>query len=290
MPSSKMKRNQSSLTAEGIAMARALESSKPAGERVCYDPYARQFVSTWLWMLGKATMGYATRRSPGVLEFLAARTRYIDDYVASCIADGIEQLVILGAGFDMRAYRIDGLRSRAKVFEVDHPATQRAKIEKMRKILGAVPEQVTFVPIDFGSETLDELFDYGYDRQLKTLFIWEGVTMYIAAGAVDATLAFVARNSSAGSSIIFDYIYKAALDGTMKENEVKSMQRWRGVTGEGLVFGIEKGRIEEFLASRGFAHIVNADADVLRRAYFDGANQNGRVVAPVYAIVHAAVC
>lgn len=284
-----MKRNQSSLTAEGIAMARALESSKPAGERVCYDPYARQFVSSWLWILGKATMGYATRRSPGVLEFLAVRTRFIDDYVVSCLADGIQQLVILGAGFDTRAYRIDGLRGRMKVFEVDHPATQQAKIEKMGKVLGAVPEQVRFVPIDFSSETLDRLFDYGYERQLKTLFIWEGVTMYIAADAVDATLAFVARNSGTGSRIIFDYIYKAALDGTMKENEVKSMQRWRGVTGEGLVFGIEKGQVEEFLASRGFEDIVNADSDALRRAYFDGAGQGKRVVAPVYAIVHATV-
>ena len=228
-----MKRNQSSLTAEGIAMARALESSKPANEHICYDPYARRFVSAWLWVLGKATMGYATRRSPGVLEFLAARTRFIDDYLQSCITDGIRQLVILGAGFDARAYRFEQLRGQVKVFEVDHPATQRAKIEKIGKILGAPPEHVTFVPIDFGSETLDQLFTSGYDKRLKTLFIWEGVTMYIAADAVDATLAFVAKNSGVGSSIVLDYIYRGALDGTMKENEVKSMKRWRGVTGEG---------------------------------------------------------
>ncbi len=284
-----MKRNQSSLTAEGIAMARALESSKPAGERVCYDPYARQFVSSWLWILGKATMGYATRRSPGVLEFLAARTRFIDDYLQCGIADGIQQLVILGAGFDTRAYRFERLRGRVKVFEVDHPATQRAKIAKLEKILGNLPSDVTFVPIDFRSETLDKLFARGYAKRLKTLFIWEGVTMYLAADAVDATLAFVAGNSGAGSSIVFDYIYRAALDETMKENEVKSMQRWRGVTGEGLVFGIEKGRIEDFLAPRGFENIVNADSDALKKAYFAGANQRARVVAPVYAIVHATV-
>ncbi len=284
-----MKRNQSSLTAEGIAMARALESSKPAGERVCYDPYARQFVSSWLWILGKATMGYATRRSPGVLEFLAARTRFIDDYLQCGIADGIQQLVILGAGFDTRAYRFERLRGHAKVFEVDHPATQRVKIAKLEKILGNLPSDVTFVPIDFRSETLDKLFARGYDKRLKTLIIWEGVTMYLAADAVDATLAFVAGNSGAGSSIVFDYIYRAALDGTMKENEVKSMQRWRGVTGEGLSFGIARGRIEEFLAQRGFENIVNADSDALKKAYFAGANQKARVVAPVYAIVHATV-
>ena len=284
-----MKRNQSSLTAEGIAMARALESSKPAGERVCYDPYARQFVGACLWILGKATMGYATRRSPGVLEFLVARTRFIDDYLQFCIADGIEQLVILGAGFDTRAYRFVQLRGCVKVFEVDHPATQQVKIAKLRKILGELPNDVAFVPIDFDRETLDQLFTRGYDRWLKTLFIWEGVTMYLAADAVDATLAFIAGNSGAGSSIVFDYIYRAALDGTMKENEVKSMQRWRSVTGEGLVFGIQKGRIDGFLSQRGFENIVNADGDALKCAYFAGANQCERVVAPVYAIVHADV-
>ena len=284
-----MKRTQSSLTAEGIAVARALESSKPAGERVCYDPYARQFVSAWLWVLGKATMGYATRRSPGVLEFLAARTRFIDDYLQCRVADGIEQLVLLGAGFDTRAYRVETLRGRVKVFEVDHPATQRVKVAKLEELLGELPSHVTFVPIDLHSETLDKLFARGYDKRLKTLFIWEGVTMYIAADAVDATLAFVAGNSGAGSSIVFDYIYREALDGTLKENEVKSMQRWRGVTGEGLVFGIEKGHIEEFLAQRGFESIVNADADTLRKTYFADASRRARVVAPVYAIVHATV-
>ncbi|MBI5035314.1 MAG: class I SAM-dependent methyltransferase [Chloroflexi bacterium] len=82
-----MKRSQSSITAEGIALIRAIESSKPERERICYDPYARYFVNPRLAFFGKVLAGYGARRSPGVIEFLTARTRYIDDYLRSCVAD-----------------------------------------------------------------------------------------------------------------------------------------------------------------------------------------------------------
>ena len=283
-----MKRNQSSITAEGIALTRAIESSKPEGERVCYDPYAHYFVNPVLAFLGRALAGYGSMRSPGVMEFLATRTRYFDDYLQSRIADGIEQLVILGAGFDSRAYRFEELKGHVKVFEMDHPATQQVKKDRLGKIFGKLPEHVVFVPIDFATETLDKLFACRYDKRLKTLFTWEGVVYYLAAEAVDSTLAFVAKNSGEGSAIIFDYVYTAALEGTMKRNEVKSMQRYRRFTGEGLVFGIERGQIEEFLNRRGFGHVVNVDSDALKNLYLSGKNGH-RVIAPAYAIVHATV-
>jgi O-methyltransferase involved in polyketide biosynthesis len=85
-----MKKYQASITAEGIAFARALESSKPAGERICYDPLARHFISPAFYLVAKVFSGYAQRRSPGVVEFLVARTRFIDDYLGSCIDDGLK--------------------------------------------------------------------------------------------------------------------------------------------------------------------------------------------------------
>lgn len=123
-----MKKNQSSLTAAGIAIVRAIESEKPAGKRICYDPCARQFVSAGLFYFVKffAVLGYADRRGPGVWEFLAARDRYIDDHLETCLGEGLAQLVILGAGYDARAYRFEALKTGVKVFEVDHPATQAA--------------------------------------------------------------------------------------------------------------------------------------------------------------------
>lgn len=283
-----MKRNQSSLTAEGIAMARAFESQYPAGERICYDPYARYFVSAPFMLMGRLFFGYARRRSPGVFEFLATRCRYIDDYVRACLDDAIAQLVVLGAGFDSRAYRLDPLKEGVKVFEVDHPATQAIKKKKLTRIFGSMPGHVTFVPIDFTHQSLDRLCASGYDERLKSLFIWEGVTYYLPPAAVDATLAFVARHSGVGSSIIFDYVDVSALGGQLKRKELVSMKRYQRLTGEGVVFGIASEQIAEFLECRGYTDIVNADREYLRRMYFTGI-RSARPLADDYAIVHATV-
>jgi len=108
------------------------------------------------------------------------------------------------------------------------------------------------------------------------------------AEAVDDTLAFIANRSGNGSSVIFDYTYKSVIDGTYRRSEVSSMKRYKAFSGEGLIFGIEEGKIEEFLSRRGFGHIVNVTGDDLHRLYFKGVNEK-RKVAPVYSIVHATV-
>lgn len=171
------------------------------------------------------------------------------------------------------------------MFEVDHPATQQVKLDRLKKIFGRVPAHVTFVAIDFSSETLDKLFASGFDKNKKSLIVWEGVAYYLSAQAVDATLSFVAQNTGVGSLIIFDYAYADALLGQNRRNEVKSMQRYRRFTGEALVFGIERGCIEEFLKRRGFDEVVNVDSDWFRQNYY----ANAKPVATSYAIVHASV-
>ncbi len=286
-----MKRNQTSITALGIAVLRAYESERPANERVCYDPFARRFVGSLFYNVTKFFLasGYAEWRGPGVAGFLAARCRYIDDYLRACLAEGLEQLVILGAGYDSRAYRTEGLAGRVRVFEVDHPATQADKIAKVRKILGQLPEYVTYVPIDFTRESLAErLCASGYDRRLKTLFIWEGVTYYIGAEAVDSTLATITGNARPGSSVIFDYTSPTVISGAAGRGEVASMRRSSRFTGEGMVFGIDPAEIRPFLESRGFVQVVSVTGEQLHAMYFTGANAR-RKVAPVYAIVHATV-
>jgi len=283
-----MKKRQASMTAQGITIARVLESEKPAGERICFDPLARQLISPFYYLLGKLFADYGEQKGPGVIGFLVARCRYMDDYLQECIDAGIQQLVILGAGLDSRAYRFEQLKDHVKVFEVDHPATQLVKQNKLRKIYGSLPEHVTYVPVDFNEETLQKLFDFGYNRHLKTLFIWEGVVHYLTPEAVDRTLDFVVKNSSSGSSIVFDYLYLSALTANHQRREIERMQRARRFTGEGLTFGIEEGKVEEFLRRRGFTQVQNVTSEDLRKAYFSGVNQS-RAIAPIYAIVHAAV-
>jgi methyltransferase (TIGR00027 family) len=285
-----VKRNQSSLTAAGIAIVRAIESEKPAEERVCFDPYARRFVSAGLFYFVKffAKLGYADWKGPGVWEFLAVRERYIDDYLETGLREGLEQLVILGAGYDARAYRFDALKTGVKVFEVDHPATQRVKLKKLAAIFGARPAHVTYVAIDFDRESLaDRLCVSRYDEQRKTLFIWQGVTQYLTAAAVDDTLAFVAGHAGPGSSIIFDYMDATLLAGAPRHGEVSNMRRYRRLSGEGLMFGIPMGSIQAFLEARGFTQVQNADHVALEKAYYSG--NRPRRVADGYAIVSAVV-
>jgi len=194
-----MRKAQASGTAIGAAAVRAIESEKPANERICYDPFARGFIDTWVYLLMKLFAWYGEWHTKGGLTFIVCRCRYIDDYLQECLKSGITQLAILGAGLDSRAYRNELYQGVARVFEVDHPATQASKMEQVRKVFGKIPFQVTYVSVDFVGETLDKLLTYGFDPSLKTLFIWEGVTLYLNMKSVDTTLAWVRANSASGA-------------------------------------------------------------------------------------------
>ena len=281
-----MRKNRSSLTAVGIAIARAVESEKPGELRICYDPYARQFIPAWMYrLLGFfIKSGYTELRGPGVNGFLVARERYIDDMLQNSLEDGLQQLVILGAGYDSRPYRFD-LAGRVKTFEVDHPATQADKLEKVQRIFGKIPGHVTYVPVDFNTQTLSErLPASGYDPGLISLFIWQGVSMYLTPEAVDATLAFIVNSSAPDSAIVFDYVYQAMLDGVQKQSEISNMRRYRFMTGEGLTFGIPEGAVGAFLTRRGFRQVKDVNAAELKAAYFSGKNASRKVVGG-YGIV-----
>ncbi len=275
-----MRKNQSSLTAAGIALARAVESEKPADERICYDPYARQFTPAWMYYIFGLFIktGYAEIRGPGVIGFLMARERYIDDVLKNYLSEGLQQLVILGAGNDLRAYRFD-LPGRVRAFEVDHPITQADKLKKVQCVFGKIPEHVIYVPVDFNTQNLSErLHSSGYDPGRISLFIWQGVTMYLTPTGVDSTLDFIVKNSAPGSAVVFDYLYQAVLEGIQKQNEISNMRRYRFVTGEGLTFGIPEGAVGAFLQQRGFQSVKDVNAEALKAAYFFGKNANRKVV------------
>ena len=299
-----MEEGKPSFTAEIDAVIRTIESEKPESERLCYDPFARGFLSTTNRVIGmipplsKLALWYLERKHPFILDCIPARTRYIDEYVDTCIDDGLNQLIILGAGYDSRAYRIERLQGKVTVFEVDHPATQTLKIEKVKKMLDPLPSNVVYVPIDFNKEKLSQkLFQSGYDKNKKNLFIWEGVTPLITAEAVDETLHFVAKNSGPGSSIIFNYILKSVVDGTCQVEKAGEIRRafsrggladFRSNRGDRLLFGIEEGTIETFLSERGFYQIKDISGDYYEAEYFKGPNSNRKgccLCRVVYAMV-----
>lgn len=284
-----MRQRQSSISALGIATVRALESEKPEGERLLYDPYARQFIPDALYWMIKVfdRLGWAERKGPGVMGFLIARDRYIDDVLRAQLDEGIDQLVILGAGFDARAYRFEALKQGVRVFEVDHPASQEVKLRRLRRILRALPDHLTYVGVDFTTQSLAErLPAEGYDPRLKTFFIWQGVTQYLTADAVDDTLSFVATHSGPGSAIVFDFVEPQVLAEHTEHGEVRRMRRFRWMSGETLTFGIALDQVTGFLEKRGFGDVEAVDHRDLEARYFpDGS----RTVTAGYGIASARV-
>lgn len=269
--------------AEGIAMLRAYESSKPEEERICYDPYAIHFINPKILEYAAKHRDEANTTVENNSGSIVARVRYFDDFVKKLIEKGFEQLVIFGAGYDTRAYRIDELKEKVKVFEVDHPGTQSFKMEKIKEIFGSIPEHVLFVPVDFEKETFSEkLFSKGYNPSLKTLFTMEGLIMYITPKSVAETLSFIAENSGKGSAVIFDYFPESVVDGTNKLKIAQDIKNFAIQQGEPLQFGIKDGELEEFLGTFGFSNIQNVTSVDYKKLYFHGKNENRNVCELVY--------
>jgi methyltransferase (TIGR00027 family) len=137
-------------------------------------------------------------------DMIALRTAAIDTAVRDAITAGATQLVILGAGYDGRAWRMSELAG-VKVFEVDHPATQGEKRTHVAELPPA-KGKVSFVPIDFKHDSLDAVLEHaGHDRSSPTCWIWEGVVMYLTHDVVRATLAAIVSRSAPGSTLIVNY-------------------------------------------------------------------------------------
>jgi len=294
------KKKGSSVTAENVAFVRALESVKPEGECICYDPYAVRFLSQqYLIFMEIAIRDPSKTPFPGVHNSLSARVRYFDDFLIRSINEGIEQLVILGAGYDTRAYRIEGLRDKIRVFEIDHPGTQSVKMEKIKGIFGSLPDHVEYVSVDFEIENFGQkLLEHGYKKSQKTVFIMEGLLYYLPPKAVDELLSFIAKNSGVGSAIIFDYVHKSSIDRTdgicgvkckaCNQNEIKNATKDMAQQGEPYKFGIEEGMLESFLSQRGFSHTCSVASDDYKKTYFHGINESRPVCCLSY-FAHAVV-
>ena len=196
-----MQSGQPSLTALGAATHRAAHQVLENGS-IFSDPLA-------LRILGKDAATVAreaeeNQASRFLRLFIAARTRFAEDALARAITRGTRQLVILGAGLDTYAYRQkldDGLR----VFEVDHPATQQWKRERLSAANIAIPDALTFAPVDFERETLDTgLMAAGFVAAQPSFFTWLGVTPYLTETAIFSTLQFIAALPGK-SEVVFDY-------------------------------------------------------------------------------------
>jgi methyltransferase (TIGR00027 family) len=271
-----MKTEGISRTAEGAAVIRAIESCRSKRNRLFEDLLARGVVrnpfSRWIIGLmnitgiGTALLALRDRQFPGVIGGLICRTRYIDDALQNALREGFEQVVILGAGFDSRAYRIPGME-KIRVFEVDHPSTQVWKQKCLKRMLGTLPAHVTFVPIDFDKQELEDgMVKVSFRTTVKTFFIGEGVSQYITEEAVDATLRYVSRASAPGSRIVFTYIDRDIIDGSARSELGRNLISLAQQVGEPWLFGFNKEELPRYLAERGLATIEDiGDSDYKER-------------------------
>lgn len=185
-----MKDDQPSTTAEAVAFWRALEQRYPEGERILNDPYAREMLTRpgRLWvdnLLSPAPISLADASAgAGTLIYTLLRHRWMEDAFLRA-GQGWEQVLILGAGYDMRALRLDF--GDARVIEIDHPATGKRKARQLKRL--GLPLRAEQVAVDFAKENLeDALKRIGFQKGKKTWFFWEGVAMYLPENVIQYTL------------------------------------------------------------------------------------------------------
>jgi len=254
-----MRPDHESSTAAYMALFRAVETAGPRRPRLFSDPLAAGLLPPSLRavagiarlpVVGRAVpalldAGWPRTRSSGVV-----RTRLIDELLGEAIGDGATQLVILGAGYDSRPYRLPEAQALS-VFEVDHPATQRVKRARLAA-LGASADHVRFVAVDFEvDDVAARLADAGFDARSRSLVLWEGVVSYLHAPAVDHTFALLRALCVAGSRVVFTYVDGRALDGSIRFPEAKRWGSWVRANGEPFVFGFRPDALGAYLRDRG---------------------------------------
>lgn len=271
-------------TARGVALVRAIEMTRPAAGRVASDPLARNFVNPLSVAGMRLVIAAGISRLIGIegmLNFAMAREAHIEAVMRRELADGAQQIVILGAGFDTRAYRLPEAQG-VPVFEVDHPATQADKRAALGSVLAPLPANVHFVAVDFDHDDLGErLRAAGYGEQMRTLFVWQGVIVYLTPDGADATLRFVAEQAAPGSLIIFDAIDSAEI----RRASSAGVRFFTRLMGEKLTLSLPLGGIGAYLTARGLAAVEITDAADMARLHLPA----DRPIAPGVYIASARV-
>jgi methyltransferase (TIGR00027 family) len=283
---------------EYAAGMRAVAAMDPDEKIRNPDTMARQFLSPAFWFWTALDEDYD--KSKQFINFYRvsayytqnACTKHIDRILSEAAGDGLEQVVIIGAGLDSRAYRFQRQMPDVRFLEVDLPAAVARKQELVKAATGGLPESVHYVPVNYRNGGLDGLLKQsGYQRNARTLFICEGVCQYIDAAAVDRILTFIAKNAPTGSELVFDYIFEAIAKGDFSKMPWARFQAVRAaVHGHPWKFGIDPGKAGDFVTSRGFSVVSDLGAKELAQRYLVGSD--GKIdgqPTPFFRIMHAVI-
>ncbi|MGD1237409.1 SAM-dependent methyltransferase [Mycobacterium seoulense] len=270
-----MARNPAAQTAFGPMVLAAVEHNEPAGRRLVDDDLAELFLPAPLrWLVAATRVGPVRRlmirgsewTGRGLWANLACRKRFIGDKLTEAL-DGIDAVVILGAGLDTRAYLLTR-QVRVPVFEVDLPVNVARKVQTVRRVLGGPPMSVRQVALDLErDDLLTALAEHGYHTDYRTFFICEGVTQYLTEATVRRTLEGL-RAAAPGSRLVFTYVRRDFIDGT---NRYGTRTLYRSVRQRRQLwhFGLQPDEVGAFIGEYGWRLLEQAGPDELLQRYVE---------------------
>jgi methyltransferase (TIGR00027 family) len=253
-----LKADQASSTAEAGLAVRALESLRPESSRLFQDVYAPKLLSKRNQRILKLCKFPLFRWGmeqlldhlyPGVPSDFICRTRYIDDALSTALKMGAERVVVVGAGYDTRSFRIASER-RVEVIEMDHPFTQKRKIESARRLLPSeVFVGIRFIPVDLAQK---EWLGNALGESKKTVFILEGLTGYLPSDAVDALFRWMRDTSLPESRVIFTYVDQDFVKGKETGPGARRIASYLKNKSEPFIFGWKSQELAKYCEHQGF--------------------------------------
>lgn len=265
-------------SAESVALLRAAchRESDPAVRNP--DQFAKHFIGKgfyrFLLALPRPISRFVIENlSPGSYCSLLIRTRFMDEHLLRALQQGIRQVVILGAGYDSRAWRFAEQLKGTRVFEVDLPGTQAAKLACLKKAGMSTPSNLQFFAHDFNNgDLIARLQQQGLDTSLPTFFLWEGVCYYLPQAAVVANLQTVVGACAPGSILVLDYALRSFVEGDSSTYGGEAVQKWLKKINEPFLFGLNADETTTFMTRCGMQMIDDIGPAQMSERYLQGRN------------------
>jgi methyltransferase (TIGR00027 family) len=277
-----MQTGQPSDTARGAAAYRAIHQTLEGGA-IFSDPFAAKILDDETRARLEETAADPALRPMRL--FIAARSRFSEDTLAACVARGVRQIVVLGAGLDTFSLRNPHAAQGVRVFEVDYPATQDWKRERLKQAGLGVPSSLTFAPIDFERQSLaDGLNAAGFQADRPAFFQWLGVVPYLTGDAISATLDFIAGVPQ--SEVVFDYAEPFENYPAERRENVMEVAAQAASRGEPWLSQFDPVELSKMLRNKGFGIVEDLGlAEITDRFY--GTLKQGITVGPGAHMVRA---
>ena len=280
-----MKTDKFSETADGAAAVRAAHRlfDKPI---VFNDPYAERFLGPrmkWVhtnFLPHRLIMRTFLKALKPIEGQVLCRARFAEDSLVEAISQGVDQYVIIGAGFDSFGLRRHDLMNKIVLFELDHPNTQHAKREGLADVATTERDNWHFLPIDFETQELGGVLNESQlDRDKPIFFSWLGTVPYLSREATIGTLETLTDFAASTSELVFDYLVPNELLSSKEQKAVEFLMKLANKRGEPLISFFEPGKIVELVERLGLKVIENLSPEEQNQRYFS-ARRDNFVTAP----------